>query len=116
MAEETGKTSTIKIEVKFNASKQIEDIKWQASDSEIQEPKNCKTFVFSAWDPDENVAFGINLWTNKMMVEEMNHFTYQTMMTLAENFAKATGNAAGAKEITAFAQKFGLKHDVLKNT
>ncbi|MEY4282343.1 MAG: hypothetical protein RLZ39_1755, partial [Bacteroidota bacterium] len=51
----------------------------------------------------------IDLWTKKMMVDEMIDFYFQTFYGLAETFERATKNQALAKELKAFASSFQKK-------
>ncbi len=92
-------------EIKFTISVDEEhipfSIDWEAS--ETGEPaKAAKAVMLSMWDPEEKGALRIDLWTKEMMVEEMNHFFYQTFMTMADTYERATNN----KEVTVMMKEF----------
>ncbi len=86
------KTSEIKIKVALNKNKVPVDIKWQATDSENAELKDCKSVMLAVWDPFEKDTLSINLWTNEMMVDEMHAHFFRTMTNLTNSYYQATGN------------------------
>ncbi len=65
--------------------------------------------MLSLWDGADKAALRIDLWTQKMMVDEMADFYYQTMMTMADTFQRATRMTALTDEMKAFAQQFYQK-------
>ena len=54
-------------------------------------------------------ALRIDLWTKKMMVDEMADFFYQSMMGMADTYSRATRNTSLANEMKAFAKTFHQK-------
>ena len=102
---------TISIDVHLDSEKMPEHIDWHATGSSQAEPTSAKAFMLSLWDGQEKTALKIDLWTKKMMVDEMNDFFYQTMMTMAETFKNATRNEALAEEYKEFARNFKRKAD-----
>ena len=56
----------------------------------------------------------IDLWTHEMTVEEMEFFFYQTLASMADTYQRATNDDDMAKEMRAFAQRFGKEKNVLK--
>ncbi len=101
--------SEIKLTVGLDDEKVPQKIEWQAVDGGVEKPKEAKAFMLSIWDGDENTALRIDLWTKKMMVDEMNDFFFQTMMTMADTYGRATNNEALVKEMKDFAQKLKTK-------
>jgi gliding motility-associated protein GldC len=102
-------TSTITLEVSLDEQKMPETITWSATQSEAQEPQDARAFMLSIWDAAERNALRIDLWTKKMMVDEMNDFFFQTMMTMADSYQRSTNNAALSAEIKSFAKSFYAK-------
>jgi gliding motility-associated protein GldC len=102
-------TSTITLEVTLDEDKIPDSIFWSATQSEANEPLAAKAFMLSVWDPAERNALRIDLWTKKMMVDEMNDFFFQTMMTMADTYQKATNNSSLHQEMKAFAKQFYAK-------
>jgi gliding motility-associated protein GldC len=98
--------STINIEVGLDEEKMPELIEWNAPDGGVEGKQKAKAVLLSLWDGDEKSALRIDLWTRKMMVDEMNDFFYQTFFGMADTFARATNNKELADSIKDFAKKF----------
>lgn len=88
-------------------------IDWDATDSG-EKRKPVKAIMLSMWDPEEKGALRIDLWTKEMSVEEMNHFFYQTMMTFADTYERATNNKEIAVDMKEFTIAMGKKTKVIK--
>jgi gliding motility-associated protein GldC len=101
--------STITLQVTLDDNKLPSDIKWQATASEAEDMQQAKAFMLSLWDPKERGALRIDLWTKDMMVDEMNDFFFQTLMTMADTFTRATQNAELSNELKTFAKEFYKK-------
>jgi gliding motility-associated protein GldC len=101
--------SKIILDVTLDDQKMPETINWQASQSEAEKPQDARAFMLSLWDPAERSALRIDLWTKKMMVDEMNDFFFQTLMTMSDTYTRATGNADLSDELKTFAKEFYRK-------
>lgn len=109
------KKSQINIEVTLDDKKMPEHIEWSASDAQIGDgKKNSKAFLLSLWDSDEKSIYALDLWTKEMTVEEMNHFVFQSLISLSNTFGNATRNKEEAELIKKFAVAFGSRNEVLK--
>jgi gliding motility-associated protein GldC len=86
-----------------------ENITWKASDTTIENAQKAKAMMLAFWDGAEKTALRIDLWTKEMMVDEMADFFYQTMMTMAETYGKATQHTEMVDEMKKFAQDFYQK-------
>ncbi len=104
-------------EIKFTVSLDDEQvpyaIDWEATDAGAPR-KPTKAIMLSMWDPEEKGALRIDLWTKEMSVEEMNHFFYQTMMTMADTYERATMNKEVAVMMKEFTIGIGKKTKVIK--
>jgi gliding motility-associated protein GldC len=98
--------STIAIGVTMDESRIPESIEWSASDTTIQNAQKAKAFMLSLWDGAEKTALRIDLWTKEMMVDEMADFFYQTMMTMADTYGRATSHMEMVDEMKKFANEF----------
>jgi len=98
--------STINIEVSLDEDKMPELLEWNAPDGGVEGLQKAKALLLSLWDGEEKSALRIDLWTKKMMVDEMNDFFYQTFFGMADTFARATNNKELADSIKEFAKKF----------
>ena len=104
--------STITIDVHTDANSIPETINWGASDSTIPDLQKAKAMMLSFWDGAEKAALRIDLWTKDMMVDEMADFFYQTLMTMADTYGRATKYTDMVTEMKSFAQSFHQKfHD-----
>ena len=101
--------STINIQVDLDDEKMPETIEWNAPDGGVDDLKKAKAVLLSLWDGDQKSALRIDLWTKKMMVDEMNDFFYQTFFGLADTYMRATKNAELAGEMREFAKSFFQK-------
>ena len=103
---------SIHINVTLDHQKMPEHIDWHAPGSGGGDtPQQAKAMLLSLWDGREKAALRIDLWTKKMMVDEMNDFFFQTLMTLGDTYARATKNEHLSKEIKTFAGAFKEKAD-----
>jgi len=98
--------STIAIDVTLDDQKIPHQILWNASQSSSEEKQDAKAIMISFWDGKERAALRIDLWTKEMMVDEMADFYYQTMMTMADTFDRATHQQALVGEMKDFAKQF----------
>ena len=58
------------------------------------------------WDGAEKTALRIDLWTKEMMVDEMTDFFYQTLMTMADTYNRATQHQELVEKMKKFAHEF----------
>ena len=101
--------SRILIDVELDEQKVPSAIEWTATDGTIDKPQQAKAVMLSLWDGADKAALRIDLWTNKMMVDEMADFYYQTLMTMADTFERATRQGDLSAEMKAFAEIFYKK-------
>lgn len=98
--------STIRIDVTTDENKIPDSIAWSATDSSAENGQKAKAMMISFWDGAEKAALRIDLWTKDMMVDEMADFFYQTMMTMADTYGRATKYQEDVKEMKDFAKSF----------
>jgi gliding motility-associated protein GldC len=98
--------STITIDVMTDENKVPDAILWTASETNVDEAQKAKAMMISFWDGAEKAALRIDLWTKDMMVDEMADFFYQTMMTMADTYGRATKYNDQVDEMKKFAQGF----------
>ncbi|HVE60771.1 MAG TPA: gliding motility protein GldC [Chitinophagaceae bacterium] len=101
--------STITIEVELDQGRIPQSIQWQATESTASELQQSKAVMLSLWDGAEKTALRIDLWTQKMMIDEMADFYYQTMMTMADTFERATKQNELVDDMKEFAKRFYKK-------
>lgn len=98
--------STINIDVQLDDTRMVETILWHASDSTVENAQKAKAMMLSFWDGAEKAALRIDLWTKDMMIDEMADFFYQTMMTMADTYERATQHAEIVADMKKFAHDF----------
>lgn len=98
--------STITIDVHLNENKVPENISWKASESTIEDAQKAKAMMLAFWDGAEKTALRIDLWTKDMMVDEMADFFYQTFMTMADTYDRATQHKEVVDDMKKFAHEF----------
>lgn len=104
-----GKKSTITVDVSLDEQKVPEAIEWSATDSTAAQANNAKAMMLAFWDSAEKTVLRVDLWTKKMMVDEMADFYYQSLMTMADNYERATQYKDQADDMRAFAKDFYKK-------
>ncbi len=102
-------TSVIQIEVTRDDAQMIQDIRWTAPDGGVDTFQEAKAAFLGLWDGEAKESLRIDLWTSKMMVDEMADFLFQSMMGMADTFARATQNTELAGELKTFAKDFHKK-------
>ena len=98
--------STITIAVEMDENRVPESIEWSASDTSAESMQKSKAFMLSFWDGADKTALRIDLWTKEMMVDEMADFFYQTLMTMADTYGRATNHKEMVDEMKQFAHGF----------
>ena len=101
--------STIIIDVELDESRVPQNIQWKATESTADRPQQAKAMMISLWDGAEKTALRIDLWTQKMMVDEMADFYYQTFITMADTFERATHQKELVDDMKKYAQNFYQK-------
>ena|ERR1700738_5032031 len=101
--------SSINIEVLLDADRVPEQISWNATDTTAESARKAKAMMLAFWDGADKTAMRIDLWTKDMMVDEMADFFYQTFMTMAETYHRATQDQALVSDMKQFAKDFYAK-------
>jgi gliding motility-associated protein GldC len=100
------KTSTINIVVETDDQRIPNVIEWSATDMGSDRQQKAKGMLLSLWDGAEKAALRIDLWTKDMMVDEMADFFYQTLMTMADTYGRATPYKDQVEDLKQFARDF----------
>src|SRR6201985_4014936 len=94
--------STITIDVTLDPGKVPQHINWKAGEN----GNDAKAMMLAFWDGADKTALRIDLWTKEMMVDEMADFFYQTYMTMAETYHRATQDQGLVNDMRQFARDF----------
>ncbi|MFN0189175.1 MAG: gliding motility protein GldC [Bacteroidia bacterium] len=106
--------SEIKVMVELNEEKQPVGLQWLAQDAGLDAQKPASAMLLAIWDKAEKSTMRIDLWTHEMSVEEMEFFMYETLASMADTYERSTSDSEMAKEIKAFAHRFGKEKKVIK--
>jgi gliding motility-associated protein GldC len=98
--------SSIVIDVHTDENRMPDAISWKATDTTVEDAQKAKAMILSFWDGAEKSALRIDLWTKDMMVDEMADFFYQTLMTMADTYGRATNHKEVVEEMKSFAHDF----------
>jgi gliding motility-associated protein GldC len=98
--------SSIIIDVELDEQRVPSNIQWKATESTADSTQTAKAFILSLWDGADKTALRIDLWTQKMMVDEMADFYFQTLMSMADTFGRATQMQALVGDMKNFAKDF----------
>ena len=101
--------SSINIQIQLDEEKMPELIEWNAPGGGVEDLQQAKGLLLGLWDGTDKSALRIDVWTKKMMVDEMNDFFYQSFFGMADTYVRATRNADLAQEIKDFAKAFHKK-------
>jgi gliding motility-associated protein GldC len=105
--------SSIVIDVELDEHRVPREIEWSATDGS-EKAQKARAVMLSLWDSAEKTALRIDLWTQKMMVDEMADFYYQTFMTMADTFERATKQKELVEDMKNFAKEFHRKFQELQ--
>ncbi|HLK30199.1 MAG TPA: gliding motility protein GldC [Puia sp.] len=100
------KKSSINIDVHLDENNVPDEIVWNATDTTAEKAQKAKAMMLAFWDSTDKSALRIDLWTKDMMVDEMADFFYQSFMTMAETYNRATKDTELVNDIKDFAKNF----------
>jgi gliding motility-associated protein GldC len=100
--------STITLDVHLDENKVPNEIYWNSSNRPEDQVK-ARAFILSLWDATDKTALRIDIWTREMMVDEMTDFFYQTMITMADTYERATHDEELVGDMKNFAKVFYQK-------
>lgn len=103
------KKSNINIEVELGEDRVPERIFWQAPDGGVVDKQETKAMLLGMWDGQANEALRIDLWSSKMMMDEMIAFLAQAIGGMADTYVRATSDAPLGEEMKKFAYDFKVK-------
>lgn len=107
----SSRKSQIRIEVELDENQVPENINWEAEDANGQ--GDSDSVMLSFWDKKDKNSLRIDLWTKNMMVDDMKIFFHQQIMSMADTFERATGEAQMASEMRDFGRFFGERMEII---
>lgn len=99
----------IRINVELDKDNMPERISWDADDSGMSEPREAKSLMLSLWDREDSTTMRFDLYTKDLYVDEMHKHFLQSLITMTENYVRATGNKFALSDMSAFCDKLSIK-------
>lgn len=109
------KTSKVNFTVELDEKNVPQKIEWEATDADFDGKKECKAMMISIWDKKEELTLAIDLWTNEMLVNDMNTFFLQVFRKMSDTYLRSTSNNELSKLIREFSDQFAEKIEEEKN-
>ena len=106
------KKEKFSIEVVMDENLIPENLQWSSTQGDC-ESENASAALIYLWNAQKNETFSLDLWTKKMSIEEMNKMMFQTIMTIANSYQKATSEDQLANAMRDFGEFFGEKTKIL---
>ncbi|MBC7446544.1 MAG: gliding motility protein GldC [Hymenobacteraceae bacterium] len=92
------KKSEIHFSIALDEQRVPEAISWQATEQGNQ-INFAKAINISLWDREDTGTLKIDLWTKDMPVDEMKHFTIDTIAAMSQSLYTATGDEVMATKM-----------------
>lgn len=106
-------TSEIVLKVILDENKIPEKLEWSAVDGGVDKQES-KAFLLSVWDHKQKETLKMDLWTKDMPVDDMKFFFYQTLLSLADTFHRATNDEKMTATMRDFAEYFAEKLELIE--
>ncbi len=84
----------------------VQRIRWEADQAPEPGQNEARAMILALWDHVARSSLRIDLWTHDMSIDDMNDFVFQTLVSLADTYGKATNNQALMGEMKIFARDF----------
>ncbi len=101
------KTSEINFIIETDKDNIPSKIEWNASEIKSKANQESKAICVSIWDANVQNTLKIDLWTDKMPVDDMKRFYIETIGGLAESLDRATGDQTMVSEINDLCDRLG---------
>jgi gliding motility-associated protein GldC len=87
----------------------ITNIAWQAEEAPEPGVHDAKAMILALWDAESRNSLRIDLWANDMTIDDMNDFFFQTLLSMADTYSRATNNKDIMADMKIFAREFAEK-------
>ncbi len=104
--------SKIELTVSTDENHVPEKIAWKAEIEQVN--SEAKAILLSVWDKMEENMLRVDLWTKEMTTDEMKHFYYRSLLSMADTFERATNENEVAEDLRHFAHYFGVQMKIVK--
>ncbi len=101
-----------KADINISVEREQEDITnitWKAEESPEPGVQNAKAMILALWDAESRNSLRIDLWAKDMTIDDMNDFFFQTLLSMADTYSRATNNKDIMADMKIFAREFAEK-------
>ncbi len=102
----------ISITVELDDENVPTNILWDATDSKEKQPVACRAMLLSLWDHNSKSTLKLDLWTRKMMQDEMKIFFHQTLVSMADSLERATNDERITADMRDFCNYFAERMEI----
>jgi gliding motility-associated protein GldC len=106
------KKKEITITVELDEENVPTNIIWDATDSKEEKPVACRAMLLSVWDHNRKSTLKLDLWTRKMMQDEMKIFFHQTLVSMADSLERATSDKRITGDMRDFCDYFAERMEI----
>ena len=104
----------ISIDVELNDDNIPTSIEWKADDLDSTDAIECRAMILSLWDHAKKDTLRLDLWTDKMTVDEMKIFFHQTLTSMAETLERSIADERIAGDMRDFCAHFAEKMEIVE--
>lgn len=105
--------SDVLFSISLDENQVPEKLSWSAEEGGIKN-EDTKAFFISVWDSKKKETLKMDLWTKDMPLDEMKHFFYQTLLSMADTFHRATTDDKMTASMRDFAAYFAEKLELVE--
>lgn len=87
-------------------------ITWKADDAGTPQEIPAHAMILSLWDPKAKGSMRLDLWTDKMTVDEMKIFFHETLVTMADTLQRSIADERIAGDMRDFCDYFAEKMEI----
>ncbi len=106
------KKKEITITVELDEENVPTNIIWDATDSKEEKPVACRAMLLSLWDHNHKSTLKLDLWTRKMMQDEMKIFFHQTLVSMTDSLERATNDERITSDMRDFCDYFAERMEI----
>ena len=112
MSPDKERKETLTVDVIMDENLIPESINWRSTQKDAKKEEASAALMYF-WNAKNKETFNLDLWTKKMSIEEMNMMIFQSFMTMANTYERATSEDQLANAMRDFAEFFGEKTKIL---
>ena len=112
MSPDKERKETLTVDVIMDENLIPESINWRSTQKNDKKEEASAALMYF-WKAKNKETFNLDLWTKKMSIEEMNMMIFQSFMTMANTYERATYEDQLANAMRDFAEFFGEKTKIL---